>query len=70
VSTPAERIRAGIDSEGLTIEQFAVSFGVASKTVSRWLNGKYPPRRTHARLLAERWGGDWRDYTEHEGVAV
>lgn len=56
------RIRDGIDREGLTVEEFAVSFGVASKTVSRWLNETSSPRRIHARALALRFGGEWHDY--------
>lgn len=57
-----ELLREGIDQEGLTVEEFAVGFGVASKTVQRWLLGQNLPRRRHARMLAERFGGHWTDY--------
>lgn len=55
-------LREGLDREGLTVEEFAVEFGVASKTVFRWLHGISNPRRRHARKLAERFGGHWSDY--------
>lgn len=55
-------IREGLDREGLTVEEFAVGFGVASKTVIRWMAGENVPRRRHARMLAERFGGHWSDY--------
>lgn len=55
-------LRRGLDREGLTVEEFAYLFGVSSKTVYRWLLGTSIPRRRHARLLAERFGGHWTDY--------
>jgi len=67
-SQAGAKLRAALDADGLTVEEFAFSFGVTSKTVQRWLHGESVPRRKHARLLAERLGGHWTDYGELQTV--